>query len=87
MTRRKMLQTCAAIAIYPHAGLAEASPLPVVTIDSDAVMMDVQLTVNTAAHRLTLDTRTTVLDALREHLGLASSKKGAIMASVARARC
>ena len=34
------------------------------------------LRVNGAVHRLRLDHRTTVLDALREHLGLTGSKKG-----------
>ena len=34
------------------------------------------LTINGAAHDLTLDTRTTLLDLLREHLGLTGAKKG-----------
>src|SRR5581483_4014648 len=37
---------------------------------------DVTLVVNGARAALTLDTRTTLLDALREHLGLTGSKKG-----------
>jgi xanthine dehydrogenase YagT iron-sulfur-binding subunit len=36
----------------------------------------VSLNVNGQAHELTLDPRTTLLDALREHLGLTGSKKG-----------
>ncbi len=36
----------------------------------------VTLHVNGTPHRLTLDNRTTVLDALREHLDLTGSKKG-----------
>jgi xanthine dehydrogenase YagT iron-sulfur-binding subunit len=36
----------------------------------------VTLRVNDAHHALTLDTRTTLLDALREHLGLTGTKKG-----------
>ncbi|MFF3688149.1 2Fe-2S iron-sulfur cluster-binding protein [Streptomyces sp. NPDC002187] len=36
----------------------------------------VALHVNGTAHTLTLDHRTTVLDALREHLGLTGTKKG-----------
>jgi xanthine dehydrogenase YagT iron-sulfur-binding subunit len=36
----------------------------------------VTLNVNGVAHELTLDTRTTLLDLLREHLGLAGAKKG-----------
>jgi xanthine dehydrogenase YagT iron-sulfur-binding subunit len=37
---------------------------------------DVTLRVNGADHRLTVDNRTTLLDALRERLGLTGSKKG-----------
>jgi xanthine dehydrogenase YagT iron-sulfur-binding subunit len=40
------------------------------------VMSEVRLTVNGSAHTLNLDTRTTLLDALREHLQLTGSKKG-----------
>jgi xanthine dehydrogenase YagT iron-sulfur-binding subunit len=36
----------------------------------------VTLSVNGVEHTLVLDTRTTLLDALREHLGLTGSKKG-----------
>jgi xanthine dehydrogenase YagT iron-sulfur-binding subunit len=39
-------------------------------------MMPVQLSVNGQVHDLTLDSRTTLLDALREHLRLTGSKKG-----------
>jgi xanthine dehydrogenase YagT iron-sulfur-binding subunit len=38
--------------------------------------VDVLLRVNGREHRLTLDPRTTLLDALREHLHLTGSKKG-----------
>ncbi|GAA0657235.1 xanthine dehydrogenase YagT iron-sulfur-binding subunit [Sphingomonas insulae] len=38
--------------------------------------MPVSLTVNGKRHDLTLDTRTTLLDALREHLHLTGTKKG-----------
>ena len=44
----------------------EAAPVP----------HSVVLRVNGTEHRLTLDTRTTLLDALREHLHLTGSKKG-----------
>ena len=44
-----------------------AAPVPAV---------DVLLRVNGREHRLTLDPRTTLLDALREHLHLTGSKKG-----------
>src|SRR5205807_8352526 len=35
-----------------------------------------ELTVNSRLRRLTVDARTTLLDALREHLGLTGAKKG-----------
>jgi|ERR1700730_3766646 len=41
-----------------------------------AVMVDVDLIVNGEARRLRLDVRTSILDALRESLGLTGAKKG-----------
>ncbi|MBM6593150.1 aldehyde dehydrogenase iron-sulfur subunit PaoA [Microvirga pudoricolor] len=41
-----------------------------------AALSNISLTVNGQAHALELDTRTTLLDALREHLHLTGSKKG-----------
>jgi xanthine dehydrogenase YagT iron-sulfur-binding subunit len=38
--------------------------------------LEITLRVNGAAHRLTVDTRMTLLDVLRERLGLTGSKKG-----------
>jgi xanthine dehydrogenase YagT iron-sulfur-binding subunit len=53
--------TSAALAQQPTAGLAP---------------LDVVLRVNGGDHRLALDPRTTLLDALREHLHLTGTKKG-----------
>jgi xanthine dehydrogenase YagT iron-sulfur-binding subunit len=39
-------------------------------------LLDVQLNINGKNHSLRLDPRTSLLDALREHLGLTGSKKG-----------
>jgi xanthine dehydrogenase YagT iron-sulfur-binding subunit len=44
--------------------------------DSTPPPIGVKLTVNGRLHELSLDSRTTLLDALREHLGLTGSKKG-----------
>src|SRR5207247_1142848 len=44
--------------------------------DGVTAALDVVLRVNGTEHRLTLDPRTTLLDALREHLHLTGSKKG-----------
>jgi xanthine dehydrogenase YagT iron-sulfur-binding subunit len=38
--------------------------------------MEITLKVNGQGHRLSLDPRTTLLDALRDHIGLTGSKKG-----------
>ena len=75
-TRRAVLETATATAALcaglPQAALgagpvdAETSPAPVT----------VELQINGRAHVLSLDPRTTLLDALREHLALTGSKKG-----------
>src|SRR5206468_6697192 len=46
------------------------------TAMEQAVGIEVELRVNDKTSRLTLDVRTTLLDALREHLRLTGSKKG-----------
>ena len=43
---------------------------------ADHTSSELTLRVNGTAHRLRLDHRTTLLDALREHLGLTGTKKG-----------
>jgi xanthine dehydrogenase YagT iron-sulfur-binding subunit len=54
---------------------AEAAPAPARAKDL-ADPTNVSLIVNDREHRLALDVRTTVLDALREHAGLTGAKKG-----------
>ena len=84
-TRRRFLQTtaltggCVAAGGVDLATLAraeEAAPAP-----DDAAMPPVAVTlnVNGAPYPLTLDPRTTLLDALRERLGLTGTKKGCDM--------
>jgi xanthine dehydrogenase YagT iron-sulfur-binding subunit len=53
---------------------AEAAPARVRANLADPT--NVSLIVNDREHRLALDVRTTVLDALREHVGLTGAKKG-----------
>jgi xanthine dehydrogenase YagT iron-sulfur-binding subunit len=76
-SRRQFLGALAATAAAPLAfaktGLA-AEADPVTTPPGSA--MPVTLKVNGTVHRLNLDPRVTVLDALREHIGLTGSKKG-----------
>jgi len=45
-------------------------------VPSEPAKAAVRLEVNGTQHALDLDTRTTLLDALREHLGLTGTKKG-----------
>lgn len=59
----------------PASGLAAASQPVASTFDANA-LVDLELTVNGQAHALRLDARTSLLDALREHLDLPGSKKG-----------
>ena len=40
------------------------------------MLADISLRINGAEHRLTIDTRTSLLDLLREHLDLTGAKKG-----------
>jgi xanthine dehydrogenase YagT iron-sulfur-binding subunit len=46
------------------------------TVDASPQLERVRLTINGRRHVIDLDPRTTLLDALREHLGLTGSKKG-----------
>jgi xanthine dehydrogenase YagT iron-sulfur-binding subunit len=52
---------------------AEAAPAPTNDITAP---LDMTLRINGQDHHLALDTRTTLLDALREHVHLTGSKKG-----------
>jgi xanthine dehydrogenase YagT iron-sulfur-binding subunit len=81
LTRRHVIESGAALAIlgYLRPGFAaEVNPVipPVLPTDPDVSTMPVEFTVNGAVQTLTLDTRTTLLDALREHIGFTGTKKG-----------
>ena len=74
--RRTFIAGAAGTAIAPlTAGGAGAAPSPTAAQDP-SLPVDVTLRVNDATKRLTIDARTTLLDALREHIGLTGSKKG-----------
>jgi xanthine dehydrogenase YagT iron-sulfur-binding subunit len=74
--RRDALIACAATAAGAKAaGAAQKAPAPAAT-PAGAALTPVSLSVNGQARQLELDTRTTLLDALREHLHLTGSKKG-----------
>src|SRR6202795_315840 len=65
--------TALLLTALPRAALA-AAPVDDSEPPSPAVKIDLQI--NGRSHSLTLDPRTTLLDALREHLALTGSKKG-----------
>jgi xanthine dehydrogenase YagT iron-sulfur-binding subunit len=79
ITRRELLAS-AAVAGAALAGgqLMPGAISPAAAQGTEAVStpLDVVLRVNGTEHRLRLDPRTTLLDALREHLHLTGSKKG-----------
>src|SRR5579871_2597438 len=68
------------------AGLGSAVAMPLLAASADAadappardrpLTVPVELNVNGRTHRLQLDPRTTLLDTLREHLGLTGAKRG-----------
>jgi xanthine dehydrogenase YagT iron-sulfur-binding subunit len=76
VTRRTVIETgttALLLTALPQAAFAAG------TADEDAMLppaASVDLRINGDLHSLTLDTRTTLLDALREHLVLTGSKKG-----------
>jgi xanthine dehydrogenase YagT iron-sulfur-binding subunit len=74
-TRRAVLETATATA-----ALCTGLPQVALGADSDAetapALVTVELQVNGRPYALRLDPRTTLLDALREHLALTGSKKG-----------
>ena len=80
ISRRGAVQTSVALATVHLAGCAATLPsaagAPPAAEGSAPVMLPVRLQVNGASHSLVLDSRVTVLDALREHIGLKGSKKG-----------
>ena len=84
ISRRQFLligTAAAAATMVPHHAWSQEAPVAVpaeaapVAVESP-VLSTVSLNVNGKARELELDTRTTLLDALREHLQLTGSKKG-----------
>ena len=79
VTRRELLQLAAATGGAVAAGQilpGAAAPAAAQGAGGAPAPLDVALRVNGTEHRLTLDPRTTLLDALREHLQLTGAKKG-----------
>jgi xanthine dehydrogenase YagT iron-sulfur-binding subunit len=77
-SRRLFLMASASTVAAPAIARAR-SPDPVNANTSPAdprAPLDLTLSINGRDHRVALDSRTTLLDALREHLGLTGAKKG-----------
>src|SRR6195952_336667 len=75
--RRAFISTAASAAVAPLT--AKAAPLTEINRSSGAdasLPVRMTLNVNGGDKPLTIDARTTVLDALREHIGLTGTKKG-----------
>ena len=76
LTRRTVIETgttALLLSALPRAAVAAG------TVDNNEPpppLVNVELRINERPHSLTLDPRTTLLDALREHLALTGSKKG-----------
>ncbi|ESZ14941.1 hypothetical protein X735_15200 [Mesorhizobium sp. L2C085B000] len=79
-TRRAVLEAGLAVSAVAIAGPITVYAAPEVGTDPLAQQMpvtqQVEISINGQVRSLTVDTRTTLLDALREHLGLTGTKKG-----------
>jgi xanthine dehydrogenase YagT iron-sulfur-binding subunit len=77
VSRRDFLRSATVIGAVASTGLSQADAEAIQEAKMSAARtMPVSLKVNGEIHNLTLDTRVTLLDALREHLGMTGSKKG-----------
>jgi xanthine dehydrogenase YagT iron-sulfur-binding subunit len=75
LARREVLMAGGACAAYAAVPPAAAAP-PAPKSSPGGPLAKVNITVNGKSHSLQLDTRTTLLDTLREHLHLTGTKKG-----------
>ena len=75
-SRRGFMAGAASGAMIPLAARAAGGATDAAAAPDPAMPVDVTLRVNGQTKRLQIDARTTVLDALREHIGLTGSKKG-----------
>ncbi len=70
------LATAAGTVLPIAASRAQTTGSPATITTGSTPMLPIELKVNGQTHALNLDTRTTLLDTLREHLHLTGSKKG-----------
>ena len=74
LSRRALLAGTASGAAFPF--ITESTQAETVTTIDPRAHASVFLSVNGQTHHLDLDNRTTLLDVLREHIGLTGTKKG-----------
>jgi xanthine dehydrogenase YagT iron-sulfur-binding subunit len=74
--RTFMASVAGTAAAIPLTSRVRGEPANTAAPQDASPTVDVTLRVNGEYHALSIDARTTVLDALREHLGLTGSKKG-----------
>ncbi|MBR0986217.1 (2Fe-2S)-binding protein [Bradyrhizobium liaoningense] len=74
--RRAFMAGAAGSALMPMTARAAAQDASATAAQDPSLPVDVTLRVNGKDKRLRIDARTTVLDALRDHLKLTGSKKG-----------
>ena len=76
LDRRGFLRASASGAAMPLVAERFASPAEAAPEAKSSPLMPMTLRINGQTHHLALDPRTTLLDALRDHVGLTGSKKG-----------
>jgi xanthine dehydrogenase YagT iron-sulfur-binding subunit len=76
LSRRSFLQSAATAATVAALPVTVRAQNPAPAISAPVMTTAVTLRVNKSVHELTLEPRVTLLDALREHLGLVGTKKG-----------
>ncbi|CAN5279378.1 aldehyde dehydrogenase iron-sulfur subunit [soil metagenome] len=78
MSRRRVVQAGAGLATVPNLSFSQVPAMkpPAPTLSTTPTLLPIQLSVNGQPRTLKVDTRTTLLDALRETLLLKGTKKG-----------
>jgi xanthine dehydrogenase YagT iron-sulfur-binding subunit len=74
--RRTFITAAAGTAVVPLAARVAGAASPAPSAQDPSLPVQLTLRVNGGSKQLNVDARTTVLDALREHVGLTGSKKG-----------
>jgi xanthine dehydrogenase YagT iron-sulfur-binding subunit len=74
--RRTFIAGAAGAAVVPLTARGPGTEAKAAAAQDASLPVDASLRINGVERRLTIDPRTTLLDAMREHLGLTGSKKG-----------